>query len=226
LNCRTNATRTANKVFCDKRESEFNEIIGKLDPYGLDFDVCGDEPTPHRSRTETAWLLSHVSSWHLNILSTFEPCEGNFMNDYLNKAEVKAAIHAKADIDWYDCAYGTYYDKNDTLKPMMGYYNKLIDGGYKLKILVYSGDDDTVCATSGTQDWIWSLGYKHLDLWQTWTVDQQVAGYATRFDGQLTFVTVHGAGHMVPQYLPVRGFELFKRYLDDTWFKPQVIVLT
>jgi hypothetical protein len=32
--------------------------------------------------------------------------------------------------------------------------------GYGLDILVYSGDDDSQCATVGTQDWIWSLGYE------------------------------------------------------------------
>lgn len=34
------------------------------------------------------------------------------------------------------------------------------DSGYGLDILVYSGDDDSQCATVGTQDWIWSLGYE------------------------------------------------------------------
>jgi hypothetical protein len=34
---------------------------------------------------------------------------------------------------------------------MTPYYNYLIDGGFGLNILVFSGDDDDVCATIGTQ---------------------------------------------------------------------------
>ena len=26
------------------------------------------------------------------------------------------------------------------------------------KVLVYSGDDDSICATLGTQQWIWDMG--------------------------------------------------------------------
>ena len=37
---------------------------------------------------------------------------------------------------------------------MQDHYKYLIDGGYGLKILVYSGDDDAVCATIGTQAWV------------------------------------------------------------------------
>ena len=43
---------------------------------------------------------------------------------------------------------------------MTSYYKYLIDGGFGLNILVYSGDDDDVCATIGTQSWIWRLGYR------------------------------------------------------------------
>jgi len=43
---------------------------------------------------------------------------------------------------------------------MTSYYNYLIDGNFGLNILVYSGDDDDVCATIGTQSWIWRLGYR------------------------------------------------------------------
>ena len=45
------------------------------------------------------------------------------------------------------------------MKSMTPIYNYLIDGKYGLNLLVYSGDDDDVCATVGTQSWIWDLGY-------------------------------------------------------------------
>ena len=42
---------------------------------------------------------------------------------------------------------------------MVPYYQYLIDGKFGLNILVYSGDDDDVAATLGTQAWIWDMGY-------------------------------------------------------------------
>ena len=50
------------------------------------------------------------------------------------------------------------------MKDMTPIYNYLIDGGFGLNILVYSGDDDDVCATVGTQvgvlllGWLWVSG--------------------------------------------------------------------
>jgi len=226
--CRTPASRTAHEDFCNSAENQLNSLIGNLDPYGLDYDVCTTETAARGARTEIAWLLSHVSPWHLDIRVTFEPCEENFMVSYLNQAAVKQALHARTDLTWAECSTETQYHTADMQNPMMGYYNKLIDGKYNLKMLVYSGDDDSVCATVGTQDWIWTLGYKNINLWDVWNVDNQVAGYVTRFEHDLTFVTVHDAGHMVPEFRPARGLEVFRKYLDGTWFtaqQPPVIVL-
>jgi hypothetical protein len=109
------------------------------------------------------------------------------------------------------------------MNSMVPIYQYLIDGGYGLNILVYSGDDDSVCATVGTQDWIWDMGYNvynHIFIllylyisdsvnyplyfkvsgraWQTYTVAGQTAGYSTKWENtKLGFVTVHGAGHEV-----------------------------
>ena len=57
------------------------------------------------------------------------------------------------------------------------YYLSLIDGGYNLSLLVYSGDDDSVCGTIGTQSWIWDLGPATVGNWSSWSLGGQVAGY-------------------------------------------------
>ena len=41
---------------------------------------------------------------------------------------------------------------------MMPVYEKLLKASPPLKMLIYSGDDDAVCATLGTQQFIWDLG--------------------------------------------------------------------
>jgi carboxypeptidase C (cathepsin A) len=95
---------------------------------------------------------------------------------------------------------------------------------HDLHIMVFSGDDDSVCATAGTQLWIWDLGVNATEAmsWKPWKVEEQIAGYATTFDmgegsAKLTFATVHGAGHEVPAYRPMEALELFKKYFNGNW---------
>jgi carboxypeptidase C (cathepsin A) len=66
----------------------------------------------------------------------------------------------------------------------------------------------------------YDLGYdvRTGHLWKTWYVDGQTAGFVTKFEVPLTFVTVHGAGHEVPAYKPKEALDLFQKYLDGTWF--------
>jgi hypothetical protein len=56
-------------------------------------------------------------------------------------------------------------------------YEDLISKG-GLKILVYSGDDDSICSTIGTQMWIWDLTANKeggvVDKWKPWKTKGQV----------------------------------------------------
>ncbi|CAN0326700.1 unnamed protein product, partial [Discosporangium mesarthrocarpum] len=40
---------------------------------------------------------------------------------------------------WEQCSSRVNYNQQDLLPPQMPYYNKLLDGHYGLKILVFSG---------------------------------------------------------------------------------------
>jgi len=70
-----------------------------------------------------------------------------------------------------------------------------------LKILIYSGDTDGAVPIYGTRQWIKKLHWKITEEWRTWFTDNQVSGYVERYDG-LDFVTVHGTGHMAPEWKP------------------------
>merc|ERR1712167_241163 len=95
------------------------------------------------------------------------------------------------------------------------------EGSYTLRIMVFSGDDDTVCGSLGTQAWIHELGYDITSKWTSWTYEHsvygnQVGGYITHFGGAgLTFATVHGAGHEVPTYKGEAALELLSKYFAD-----------
>lgn len=120
---------------------------------------------------------------------------------YLNLAAVKEALHVNMSIVWNQCSDLIDYNQVDSRQvSTQPIYNFLIDGRYNLTILVFSGDDDSVCGTVGTQNWIWNLGYgtNPSVMWKEYLVDGQVAGFRTVWDQTgLTFLTIHGAGHEV-----------------------------
>lgn len=92
-------------------------------------------------------------------------------------------------------------------------YEELIGKGYR--ILKFSGDKDGVVPTIGTFGWLNEMNLKITDPWKKYFVkdDDYLAGYIQEYEG-LTFATVHGAGHMVPQDQRARAFQLINNWVN------------
>jgi carboxypeptidase C (cathepsin A) len=210
---------------------------GHLDVYALDYPVCKDSSARY-GRMERTWMMNHMlhemqqiyPEMHneevrkLKFLTKglqspleYDPCSEDYMSNYLNQLSVKEAIHVKTDRDWVQCGdYRTMtYNISDQFSDMTPFYNYLIDSKLGLKILVYSGDDDFMCPTWGTQSWIWNLGYEvEGKEWAEWFINDQTAGYITKWKNtHMTFATVHSAGHMVPACKPEAAYWLYENYL-------------
>ena len=94
-------------------------------------------------------------------------------------------------------------------------YPKLIKSG--LKILIFSGDTDMAVPYNGNQRWIESLNLGVASPWRSWRAYGDmttVAGYRTIYNG-ITFVTVKGTGHMVPQWKPKEAFYMMEQFFKD-----------
>ena len=215
---------------CTNTVFEFMKKIGNLNPYALDYPVCVS--------AQQVWMNEHIMEMYAKnsvfvidkklhnsfpLKDEYQPCEDNYSTNYLNQEDVKVNLHVKTNIAWEECSRTVKYEYADKMKPMEHFYNTILDSksSPNLRILVYSGDDDSVCGTVGTQKWIWDLGYPVKSMWKVWEVNQQVAGYITHFitphstKSRLIFATVHFAGHEVPTYKPQEAFELFQAYLND-----------
>lgn len=84
----------------------------------------------------------------------------------------------------------------------------------KYKILVYSGDTDGVVPTYGTKKWIENLGWPVSKQYKQFFVDGQVGGYSEERDnGNFVFATIHGAGHMAPQWRRSYTYEVINSFL-------------
>ncbi|KAK4605733.1 hypothetical protein RGQ29_000148 [Quercus rubra] len=133
---------------------------------------------------------------------------------WLNNKEVRDAIHAKPPSvtggPWVLCTGAIHYEHD--AGSMIPYHKNLTLQGYRA--LIYSGDHDMCVPFTGTQEWTRSLGYKIVDEWRSWHSKGQVAGYLQGYDNNLTFLTVKGSGHTVPEYKPQEALDFYRRWLE------------
>lgn len=206
---------------CSEITNKMDTILAGFDAYALDFPVCKTNLAAGRHERymmkrmiQRAESAARGESPALEE-NTYQPCSSDYATVYLNQPAVRAAIHVHSDAQWSQCA-NIDYSAEDVNKPMMPYWSALLEKTH-LKMMIYSGDDDSVCATLGTQQFIWNLTNAKQDdkPWQPWMFNNQTAGFVTDFNGgQFSFVTVHGAGHMVPATQPERSLALLQAFLS------------
>ncbi|KAI5430304.1 hypothetical protein KIW84_034767 [Lathyrus oleraceus] len=61
---------------------------------------------------------------------------------------------------------------------------------------------------TGTEAWTRSLGYKIVDEWRPWLIEDQVVGFTQGYANHLRFLTVKGSGHTVPEYKPAEALNV------------------
>ncbi|KAH7689750.1 Peptidase S10 serine carboxypeptidase protein [Dioscorea alata] len=131
---------------------------------------------------------------------------------WANNDDVRDALHIQKGTvpEWIRCNDTLQYAKD--IPSSVKYHHKLTSRGYRA--LVYSGDHDLVIPHIGTQTWIRSLNYSIVDDWRSWFSSGQVAGYTRAYANNLTFATIKGAGHTVPEYKPMESLAMVKRWLS------------
>uniref|UniRef100_A0A0D3ACW8 Peptidase S10 serine carboxypeptidase n=1 Tax=Brassica oleracea var. oleracea TaxID=109376 RepID=A0A0D3ACW8_BRAOL len=77
-----------------------------------------------------------------------------------------------------------------------------------------SGDADGRVPVIGSRYCVEALGLPVKSEWRSWFHNHQVGGRITEYEGGLTFVTVRGAGHLVPLNKPEEALALFSSFLN------------
>jgi carboxypeptidase C (cathepsin A) len=139
--------------------------------------------------------------------------------DYLNRADVQAAIHSQPPPagTWEICTPGSTLKYNISGESMIPFYQNLISQRPDVTILVYSGDIDIATVPAAqTQLCLTELMGTPIDgrTWAPWYVNGATAGYVEYFS-QYTYATVKGAGHTVPTYQPLSAYNLFERFTQN-----------
>lgn len=156
-----------------------------------------------------------VSLWpELNQKSGVPCVNDEVATAWLNDEGVRKAIHAKPVSvagEWEICT-GRITFSHDT-GSMIPYHVNLTSLGYRA--LIYSGDHDMCVPFTGSQAWTRSVGKTIIDEWRPWESNDQIAGYIQGYAHNLTFLTIKGAGHTVPEYKPRESLDFYTRWLDE-----------
>ncbi|WCJ41536.1 Serine carboxypeptidase 1 [Euphorbia peplus] len=142
-------------------------------------------------------------------ISYFDPCSDNYVESYLNIAEVQTAFHA-IPTKWTHCGDLNWTDSQVTILPVI---KNLMASN--ISVWIYSGDTDGRVPVTSSRYSINKMKLPVKTPWQAWYTNEEVGGYVVAYEG-VTFVTVRGAGHLVPSYQPERALSMISSFLKGT----------
>ncbi|XP_042263014.1 cathepsin A-like [Thunnus maccoyii] len=201
-------------------ESGLNEYALYLDCEGRRSSYKSYEMTmnhlfqKHRKQPHAYKFLGQVPASSSVMLGEVPPCiNSTAQANWLNRGDVRKALHIPDFLPAWDICSDIVGGNYTTLYPTVkDVYLKLLSRG--LRALVYNGDTDMACNFLGDQWFVEDLGLKSTTKYQTWIHEDQIAGFYQRF-GNITFLTVKGAGHMVPQWAPGPAFHMFQSFITN-----------
>ncbi|KAA8544412.1 hypothetical protein F0562_022424 [Nyssa sinensis] len=179
---------------CDTFMIKSSDEVGNIDGYNIYAPLCKNP------------VLKNGSTGSVNDI---DPCSGIYLVSYLNTAEVQKALHANL-MTWNGCRGYNWTDSPTTVLPII---TNLIANGKR--VWLYSGDTDSVVPVTSSRYSINSLKLPIQTVWRPWYTNNEVGGYVVGYEG-LTFVTVRGAGHLVPSYQPQRALVMISSFLQGT----------
>ncbi|BFZ06703.1 hypothetical protein BsWGS_09742 [Bradybaena similaris] len=207
----------------------YSECAGGVRNHNLHFDsVRGKFVTSNFGwpfmflKNKAAELRKELDLIPADKLVSTPPCTNDTsIVKYLNNPSTRSALHIPSVVqDWELCSTIVSATYRRTYKTMTPQYQKAINR--KLRILVYNGDIDMACNFLGDEWFVDSLHPKNPQDRKPWFYKaadgtKQVAGYAKAFD-LVTFVTLRGAGHMVPTDQPIPALKMFINFIQDLPF--------
>uniref|UniRef100_A0A4W3JTE1 Carboxypeptidase n=1 Tax=Callorhinchus milii TaxID=7868 RepID=A0A4W3JTE1_CALMI len=166
-----------------------------LNAYNIYADCAGGVPGDIRLRLDTPCTNSTPSS--------------TFLNDWA----IRRALHVPNVVqNWEICSSAVNLQYTRLYADMKDQYLKLLN---QYRILVYNGDVDMACNFMGDQWFVESLQQLVTVNRRPWLYNKgvnQIGGFVKEFSN-LAFVTIKGAGHMVPTDKPQAAFTIFSRFL-------------
>jgi len=207
-NCLTSSIQARKAEGCNQLLLQMYQEIGNVNIYDI-YKSCYNGPD---------FLSYSPLQLASNAVLAEVPCINSVAaTNYLNNDTVRSAIHALPTSDigrWEICSNKVIYQK--LYSSVLPAYETLTKN---YRVLFYTGDVDGSVPYYGSMEWLAKLeGNTTPEMdWKAWYANKQVAGYATIYKAPypITFTTIKGSGHMVPQFKPMQAFEMFSTFLDN-----------
>jgi len=186
---------------CERLFSEFQDSTKHVYPYDIyrppeDFY----SQTPAKSVEELLTSDNEQAASYISFSKLFKNSKRNSndfapVNKFMNNADTKKAMNIPEQYNWSECNNISY----EMLEKATQWIYPLLKGKYRM--MHYSGDTDGVVPTVGTEGWMEDLGWEITSPYTAWLSQPKLlGGYTQTREGGLDFVTVHGCGHMAPQW--------------------------
>ncbi|XP_075652750.1 serine carboxypeptidase-like 33 isoform X2 [Castanea sativa] len=174
-------------IECNIVMNQLFEKYNEIDIYNIYAPKCianGTSSLAHSSDTVNS--LAKVNNYRMRRMRLFggyDPCFSDYIEEYFNRKDVQSSLHASI--------------KGRTSN---------------VKWKVCNGDADGRVPVLGSRYCIEALGLSLKSPWRSWYHNHQVGGRMVEYEG-LTFVTVRGAGHLVPLNKPSEALSLIHSFL-------------
>lgn len=153
-------------------------------------------------------------------------CPGLVFFNYFDRQDVRAAVSVPLNSTFFNADDGegmNYIYNSMTVMPSL---LELIQNashvvGRPVKVWAYDADGDPSVNVFSTQQAWWKFAksskFNKTQEWRAWTVtDNIVGGYVTQWQGGLlSYVTIRGSGHMVPEYKPVSAMVMAETFVTE-----------
>jgi len=138
----------------------------------------------------------------------------------LNNAAVQKALGVST-IQWQTCVSNVYeYLEDDWAQNLALAIPAIL--GANVRVLIYEGLLDWICNSYGVGNWTVALQWPGQSGFQKaplvpWHVNGTTAGYVRTYSN-FTYLSVEGAGHMVPHDQPVNSLSMLRSFLSNQPF--------
>ncbi|XP_059435297.1 serine carboxypeptidase-like 33 [Corylus avellana] len=199
-------------VWSNECSSAMNQVFDQyqeIDIYNIYAPKC-------LINTQSSLAVNNYGLRGIRVFGGYDPCFSTYAEEYFNRKDVQSSLHAgvgrsNSNVTWKVCNNSILRTYNVSVFSTLPIYTKLIKGG--LKIWVYSGDTDGRVPVIGSRYCIEALGLSLKSPWRSWYHHSQVGGRIVEYEEGVTFVTVKGAGHLVPLNKPSQALSLIRSFL-------------
>jgi len=201
--------------------TEFPFAVSLLDEKSRDqlfvYEHAAREALKAGNKSQFTGLFDQITNYLGSINDNVSPYNFEYYGDYdspyadwLNTDAVKKAYGVDPSVTFKDCVDQTYTDfYPDIATSYAGNYTYLLSQNIipDLKVILYSGQNDIICNTVGTYNYIANLewngvpGFINSKKQILKVSNGTVAGNYKNYK-QFTFAVIYGAGHMVPMDQP------------------------